>query len=232
MSRSYRGRNNYCGHNDSAYTVRLKERRRKQNPHIDEEINRNSTSCLVEEAMKKFDTFVLGEGDDLTYYFQLPDEIGWFSIISGAPIYANTNDMKLFKSLKKTYIFGDTIRSIYVMPKYRGMGYQSEIIKTVKKCVNRCGSFAMAFCDPFELPNEDKITTLLEAMELFHGEHQQPLDYETQLEKQIARFEREHFRNIDWSYHAGHTDIRQQYIYVSPHIPQDDWKVIESLLVA
>lgn len=227
MSRNYRGHSYKRKDDYVSHSAKLKERNRRRKLHTDKDIDVDNVSCVVGKGLKQFDSLVDGD----TYYFMLPDNIGWFSIIGGTPIYANTKDIEWYKKLKTAFIFCETLRSIYIMPRFRQNGYQKEIVKTVKKWCDACRCCMMAFCAPYHLHGEDKFRSVADALKVFHEDLQQPLNYETALEKQTARFRSYNFKNIDWSLHAGETDIRQQYIYVPFTVPQDERQVVESLLV-
>jgi GNAT superfamily N-acetyltransferase len=198
-----------------------------KNPSKDEDIDLEKVdSCIVHQAVEDFNSFYDNED---TFYFVIPD-VGWFSLIQGASIYVN--DSKYAEELEQCYMFVDTLRSIWVRPTMRGRGVQNRILEAVKGYADSCSTAIMSFPDPYKIDNENKHWNVEEGMINFEKSYSRPDNYEEELDKQIGRFEKAGFQNIDWSAHAQVTDVKQHYVYIGEGIEEEQRTIIESLLVA
>ncbi|MDA9779047.1 hypothetical protein N9D38_11440 [Rubripirellula sp.] len=198
---------------------------------VDEDIDRSKIECpVLQELLNRYDSFFAGKVDedlDIHFYFRE----GFFTFSHSInPIYPDMTKVSWEEFEGEDMVLMPTIlRTVWICEMFRGSGVQESLIEEIKDISERTKTSFCAYAYPFQINKVRYTRSGQDALGKFLlNNYSKSRNYESDLPKQINRFKKLGFQNIEME--GYYTDPTARFIYVPSTASKDEKTTIQSRL--
>ncbi len=198
---------------------------------VDPDINRSKIECpIIQVLLDRYDSFCAENSEDSwDIYFYFREGFFTFSQCLN-PIYPDMTKVSWDDFDTEEMVLMPTIlRCVWTCQDFRGRGIQNQLIEELKEISEQTNHSFCAYAFPFEINGCRYTASGRDALSKFlTNDYRKSRNYEVDLQKQIARFKKLGFQNIEMDGHDTKPEAR--FIYVPSTASKDEKRTIQSRL--